>query len=228
MEYEKTTESKQDKTDIKKKVEEMTNNENYDSYDKNFEDVIQGLNLGDKVSYIGYVEKEKVFKWRSGGFLTNNKKGLPYFVLRSSIPFNKKMLTFPVQYKNLNYIFVKKEIARKSKEELKQEIKKEYQDKLKIVQEKKEELDLKNKEKAQEIEHLKEKIDKEMTIKKEQKPRIRLKNYKINVNGVEYGSFQDKEARTRHMKTVKFKAFSKDKKVDLINQDLEGNIFKKD
>jgi len=228
MDYKKTEESKQDKTDIKKKVEDMKKNLNYDTYDKNFEEVIQGLNLGDKVSYVGYVEKEKVYKWRSGGFLTNNKKGLPYFVLRSSVPFGKKMLTFPVQYKNLSYIFVKKEIARKSKEELKKEITDEYESKLKLVQEKKQELDIKNKEKEKEIENLKEQIDKELSIKKEKKPRIRLKNFKIFVDGEEYASFQDKEARNRHMKTSKFKSLTKDKKVELVNQDLEGNIFKKD
>jgi len=228
MDYIKTQDSKQDKTDIQKKIEEMKNNENYDTYDKNFEEVIQGLKLGDKISYIGYVEKDKLFKWRSGGFLTNNKKGLPYFVLRSSIPFNKKMLTFPVQYKNLSYIFVKKEIDRKSKEELKKEITDEYENKLKLVQEKKLQLDLKNKEKEQEIEKLKEQINKELSIKKDKKPRQRLKNFKIFVDGTEYASYQDKEARARHMKTSKFKEFTKNKKVELVNQDLEGNIFKKE
>lgn len=228
MDYKKTEESKQDKTDIQKKIEEMKNNIDYDTYNKNFEEVIQNLKLGDKISYIGYVEKEQTFKWRSGGFLTNNKKGLPYFVLRSSIPFNKKMLTFPVQYKNLQYIFVKREIARKSKEELKKEITEEYENKLKVIQDKKLELDLKNKEKEKEIEKLKEQIENEILVKKEKKPRQRLKNFKIFVDGTEYASYQDKEARARHMQTNKFKLFTKGKTVQLINQDLEGNIFKKD
>jgi len=228
MDYVKTEDSKQDKTDIKKKIEEMKKNNNYDTYDKDFEEVIQSLKLGDKIAYIGFVDKEKVYKWRSGGFLTNNKKGIPYFVLRSSAPFQKKMLTWPVQYKNLSYVFVKKEVARKSKEELKQEITEEYENKLKIIQEKKQELDNKAKENEKEIEKLKEQIDKELSIKKEKKPRIRLKNFKIFIDGVEYASYQDKEARTRHMQTNKFKNLSKGKKVEIVNQDLEGNIYKKD
>jgi hypothetical protein len=218
MDYEKTQPSKQDKTIIEDKIKEMEKSNKYDIYldepiEKYIELITKKCKLGDKISYISYIEKDKTIKYRSGGFLSNNKE-LPYFVLRSSIPFNRsKYLTFPVQYKNLRGLMIKKEQVHLSKKSLADKVKEEVKEKLK--DEVKEELEEKIKKEVY------EEISKEVKAELNRKRRDtgRLHNFLIYIDNEFYKGFQDKNQRLKHTETKKFKELSK-------NKDVKFKFFK--
>lgn len=200
MNYEKTQPSKQDKTNIEEKIKQMEESNLYDIYidekTEKYIELITNAKLGDKISYISYIEKDETIKYRSGGFLSNNKKDIPYFVLRSSVPFNRaKFLTFPVQYKNLRGLMIKKEQVHLSKKDLKKDVKEEV---IKEAVEK-------------EREKLTEEIREELNKKRRETGRH--SNFFIYIDDEFHKSFQDKHQRLKYTQSKKFKELSKDKEV---------------